>query len=69
MDNFYILQDIYFGVHFGALLAAIIYQIILLTHDKIFFQTVLSSIKVHHANELRVTGETRKDILEISFFS
>lgn len=40
------------------------YQIIFLTHDKMFFQTVLSYIKIHHANELRATGESDKNVLE-----
>ena len=43
------------------------YQIILLTHDKVFFQSVLSHIKTHHANELRATGELNKNVLEKHF--
>ena len=34
------------------------YQIIFLTHDKIFFQTVLSYIQTFHSNELKKSGET-----------
>mgnify|MGYP003664661627 FL=1 len=43
------------------------YQIIFLTHDKIFFQTVLSYIKTYHANELRSTGELNKNLLDEHF--
>jgi energy-coupling factor transporter ATP-binding protein EcfA2 len=43
------------------------YQIIFLTHDKVFFQTVLSFIKTYHANKLRATGESNRQQLERHF--
>ena len=43
------------------------YQIIFLTHDKIFFQTVLSYIKTYYANELRSRGELNKNVLDVHF--
>jgi energy-coupling factor transporter ATP-binding protein EcfA2 len=43
------------------------YQIIFLTHDKIFFQTVLSYIKTYHANELKKAGETDPAVLKDNF--
>lgn len=43
------------------------YQLIILTHDKVFFQSALSFIKVTHATELKVTGETDNAKLECEY--
>ncbi|MEO9966952.1 MAG: ATP-binding protein [Reichenbachiella sp.] len=43
------------------------YQIIFLTHDKIFFESVLSYIKTFHSNEKRKNGETDNAKLEHAF--
>jgi energy-coupling factor transporter ATP-binding protein EcfA2 len=43
------------------------YQIFLLTHDRVFFETVLSFIKTFHANKLKNTGELNKEKLDKAF--
>ena len=43
------------------------YQLIILTHDRVFFQSALSYIKVKHATELKKQGEDNKDKLDNAF--
>jgi energy-coupling factor transporter ATP-binding protein EcfA2 len=43
------------------------YQLIILTHDKVFFHSALSYIKVKYATELKKTGETDTSVLETAF--
>ena len=43
------------------------YQIIFLTHDRIFFQSVLSYIKTYHSNQLRIAGVTDKTRLDSAY--
>src|SRR5690606_19191121 len=43
------------------------YQLIILTHDRVFFQSALSFIKVKHSTELKKQGEDNKDKLDNAF--
>lgn len=43
------------------------YQLIILTHDRVFFQSALSYIKVKHSTELKKQGEDNKDKLDNAF--
>lgn len=43
------------------------YQLIILSHDRVFFQSALSYIKVKHATELKKLGEDNKEKLENAF--
>lgn len=43
------------------------YQLIILTHDRVFFQSALSYIKVKHSTELKKLGEENKDKLDNAF--
>jgi len=43
------------------------YQLIILTHDRSFFQTVLSYIKTDYAKKLKIAGETNTDKLSNAF--
>lgn len=44
------------------------YQIIFLTHDRLFFQTVLSYIKTYHGNELRSSNsEASSNAMDVHF--
>lgn len=43
------------------------YQLIILTHDRGFFQTILSCIKTDYSKKLKNAGETNSDILNNAF--
>lgn len=43
------------------------YQLIVLTHDRVFFQSTLSYVKVTHASALKKTGETDNAQLESEY--
>jgi hypothetical protein len=43
------------------------YQLIILTHDRVFFQSALSYIKVKHATELKKQGEQNKALLDEAY--
>lgn len=43
------------------------YQLIILTHDRVFFQSALSYIKVTHATELKKQGEQNKAVLDDAY--
>lgn len=43
------------------------YQLIILTHDRVFFQSAFSYIKVTHATELKKQGEQNKAVLDEAY--
>ncbi|WMN07510.1 hypothetical protein [Marivirga arenosa] len=55
-----ILQDIYFGVHLGALKAAILYQILILIILWLNKEKIIKSIKILMTSEQRATQTKRK---------
>jgi ABC-type oligopeptide transport system ATPase subunit len=43
------------------------YQIIFLTHDRVFFQTILSYIKTYHSKKMKAEGEHDTNKLDLAF--
>ena len=74
--KFLVLDDLLLSLDMGnreAVLNIIIeeyfkdYQILFLTHDRVFFQTVLSYIKTFHGNALRSTGISDKEQIDSEY--
>ncbi len=43
------------------------YQIMFLTHDRVFFQTILSYIKTYHSKKMKADGELDTNKLDVAF--